>query len=157
MTNLVNPYRFGSDSFLMPYYRNHPLWSSCDASSGMTYTRSQDSLKLGGGDARQVNAADSDDGDSYSWFVHLSSGTYTFTTIRSRNTPLATVDISLDGSVFGTFVGNDGGAAANIIKEVTGIAIASDGVYTLKYQVNGTSGTDYQMVIYWFSFLRTGA
>ena len=153
---VINTY-LTADTFLMPYYESHPLWSSCDASSGMTYTRAQASTKLGGGDARQVDTADSDDGDSYSFYVLLPAGTYTFDCIRSRNTTLATVDMSIDGSVFGTFVGNDAGAASNIVSTVTGIVVSTAGLYTLKFQANGTAGTDYQMVIYWFSFTRTGA
>lgn len=147
------------DTIIMPYYEHHPTWSSIDASSGVTYTRYQSNLRLGGGLGGHSSLADADDGDYISFYVCLAAGTYTLTVLYDKDNLRGIMEASLDGSVIGTYDAYTAGTTFNAVASFTSVAVATDGVYTFKLALNGknASSTDYAWAADWFSFTRTGA
>lgn len=158
MSMVIDPHRFGGDTFIMSYRQDVMTWSSVDGSGGMTYTRVQASFLLSGGMSRQANSGDSDNGDYMEWFVNLSAGTYTLTVVYRQATTSPIVDYKLDGVTVAT-VDQYGTLTDNVVAAATGIVVAADGNYTLRALVNGknASSTDYWMQTKTVTLTRTGA
>ena len=147
------------DTFIMGYRQDVLGWSSADAVSGMTFTRTQASGNLGGGSAGQNGAADAEDGDYWDVFVNLASGTYTFTLIHLKGTALGVCELLLDGTSLGTIDCYNASNTDDNVSAITGVAVAADGNYTLRIKVNGkhASSSDYLLGVQAVTMTRTGA
>lgn len=159
MSLIIDPYRFATgDTFVMPYRQDIMGWSSVDGSSGMTYTRVQSSVAMGGGLGGQLSLEEADSGDYMEWFVNLEAGTYTLTEIFFRSTLQGIVRWSLDGTSLGT-IDHYGSSAPNIVGTITGITVPTAGNYTLRAAIDGkhASSTDYLMPVKAVNLTRTGA
>lgn len=148
-----------SDTFLAPYLVSGPAWSSYDTQSGFNYSRSQSSGYLGGGVCWQGGAANADDGDYVGWYIALEAGTYTLMILYNKDYERAIVDVSLGGSVLGTFDGYSGSTVRNVVVSFADVPVPADGVYELRLTANGknVSSSDYSVVPQWWAAIRTGA
>jgi hypothetical protein len=75
-------------------------------------------------------------GDNITYPVYLMAGTYTLLILTVTQTDGGKVDIALNGTVVGT-VDQYASLADNVRQTITGIVVASAGIYNLKWTVNG--------------------
>lgn len=156
MLNIVNPYTF--DSAVLPYRVDVMAWSSADATSGVTFTRTQSVANLSGGAASHSNAADADNGDYMEWEFLVDAGTYRLDALIQQGVDRGIFDFAVDGSSLGTVDGYAAATTRNVLASFTGATLAA-GHHTVRVTANGknASSTDYVIALHTITLTRTGA
>lgn len=93
--------------------------------------------------------------DFWRTYVNLVAGTYTFRLHCGLNSDRGIVSVVLNSTTIGTL--DLYGGLADSLQSITGIVVATSGVYKLELQVNSknASSTNYYMIWRAASFLRT--
>lgn len=129
-------------------------WMGAKSTTG--FTRSQGSTLLGGGKWESTGAQN----DETAVDVWLDTGTYKIAVVHNENTSHGIETHSLDGTTVGTIDEyNAGGAQVNQYDEITGIAIATAGVYEYKIKAatKNAGSSNYYLSLDSLAWIRTGA
>lgn len=95
------------------------------------------------------------DGDNISFKVYLPKGTYTLWIMDATTNNEGIADVDINGTEVASFDWYSASLTNNVIKSQASIAIATTGLYTLKYRVDGknASSSDYyvgiQQIVLW--------
>lgn len=101
---------------------------------------------MGGGEFD--NADSNANGDSVSYKVYLDAGTYTIAAVVVTATHGGKVDVSLDGNVIATFDMYDASPAGDKLKTDNGNVVATAGLKTLSFTLNGHTAPSEQYRCY---------
>ena len=90
--------------------------------------------------------------DNFTVNFRCPAGTYTlrFTCIIGTNQGI--VDVDIDASEEGSF--DNEGSVADVTNEIAGLTLTA-GTHTLKFRIDGTTGTDHYVSVTGISFQRT--
>lgn len=158
MSMIIDPYRFGGDTFLAPYHLDVVPFVGWGSTNGMTPAQTNVSTALGMGYVGS-SGADADDGDWVEYSFHVAAGTYTVQIIRPSFASSGSYDWTIDGvSIGASDVAYGAGAFYNTVVQYTSVALTA-GDHTLRCTVNGkhASSTDYRLLMQMVTFTRTGA
>ena len=108
---------------------------------------------LGGAYVTQGTQAQNDE---IGWNVVLAASTWTITTIYRTNSDAGIATVKLDSTTLGTF-DEYGFGVHNNISTISSVAVAANGVYTLKYVMatKNASSSGYYYQIQWIALHRT--
>ena len=91
------------------------------------------------------------------WKVPLSAGTWTLTLFYEKGSNIGNNHMYLDSTALGSFDGYNASPIFTSVGEITGIVVASSGVYSLKAKVESknASSSNYHSRVIWVNLRRT--
>lgn len=124
--------------------------------TGATFARAQGSTALGGGWLSSTEAS-SDDGDSVSFYAALAAGTWSLTYVFIKNIICPKVDVFVGATKVVSQEDWYSNTTLNVVSTVSGISVATDGVYEIKFQANGKNinSSDFVMGLHWLTLQKT--
>lgn len=124
---------------------------------GGSPTRAQDSTNLSGG-RLGTSGAPGAIGTYFEWKVPLGAGTWDIIWIVRQTTGFGIAKITFDGVDVATGIDNyNAVATSNVVNTITGIAVATSSVKTVRFEITGknASATSYGINFLWINFKRT--
>ena len=131
-------------------------WTNTFSEVG-TWARATNSNMLGLGNYNHATTQAVNDEVVYK--VALDAGTWTLTAIGQTTGPGGISTVYLDATSLGTLDWYSASGINNVVKQITGITVATPGVYALKFKLTGknASASDYFITPQSITLTRTGA
>lgn len=135
-----------------------PWGAGSDALTGGAFDVFTASAGALSGGYNQNPPASAANGQTKSWYVPLAAGTWTLTALYIKNFDAGIFAVTLGGATVTT--GWDhyvNGTTFNVSTNWTGITVADDGVYELRFTTNGKNAlsADYALYLQWLTFVKT--
>lgn len=94
------------------------------------------------------NSASKADGDNFTMEVYLAKGTYTLRALINTYLDCGVLDIDIDGGEVASFDTYSGGNVYDVVFSQTSIAVATSGLKTLTFRLDGKNGSSSSYAAY---------